>query len=181
MPPDSDYNSATHRIWELANAAEAQIQFLGLCKDAAQEPRLRRDLIAMSALVQDGRISTEVKIEFGTNWVEAIRHNFQMNDVIVCLAEQHVGLLHRPLSQILESQLDLPVYLLSGLNLPGRSISNWLSELIAWIGSISIIVGAFILQIQIASMPKDWAQTTLLILSVVAEAWLLMVWNNLFI
>ncbi len=51
IPADSDYQAATRRIWELANAMGSRVQFLGLCRDAAQEPNLRRGLVTMSALL----------------------------------------------------------------------------------------------------------------------------------
>jgi hypothetical protein len=50
----------------------------------------------------------------------------------------------------------------------------------AWSGAIGIIVGAAILQIRITSLPQDWVQTTLLILSVFGEVWLIWAWNSLF-
>jgi hypothetical protein len=106
--------------------------------------------------------------------------NYRAGDMIVCFAEQRVGLLHRPLSQILQSSLGAPVYILSSLNSENHSRSNWLSEITAWTGATCIIMGAFLLQVRIGAMPRDWAQMTLLILSVIAEAWLIGVWNSLF-
>jgi hypothetical protein len=47
-------------------------------------------------------------------------------------------------------------------------------------GSIGIIAGSALLQIRITSLSQDWAQTTLLILSVIGEAWLIWGWNSLF-
>jgi hypothetical protein len=180
IPADSDYNAVTHRVWELANTTGTHIQLLSLCKDAAQEPSLRRGLVTMAALVQDGKISAEAKVEIGTNWVDAVKRNYQTGDMIVCFAEQRVGLLHRPLNQILHSNLNAPVYILSGLYPQNLSRSNWFSQLLAWIGSIGIIAGSSILQIRIISLPQDWAQTTLLIISVMVEIWLIGGWNSLF-
>jgi hypothetical protein len=180
VPTDSDYTAATRRIWKLANTLGAQVQFLGLCKDAAQEPGLRRGLITMKSLLQDGKVFAGLKIEFGTNWVEVVRRNYQEGDTIVCFAEQRAGLFHRPLSQILVSDLKVPVYILSGLS-PKESLgSNWVSQAAAWGGSIAVIAGAFLLQIRITSLPQDWAQTTLLILTVIVETWLIWMWNSLF-
>jgi len=180
VPDDSDHSEMTRRIWELANATGTRVQFLGVCKDAAQEPSLRRGLVTMAALVQDGRVSTEAKVEIGTNWVDAVKRNLQAGDMIVCFAEQRAGLLHRPLSQILEANLDAPVYIISGLYPQRTSRSNWLYQIVAWIGSIGIIAGSFLLQIRLTSLPQDWAQTTLLILSVLVEVWLIGGWNSLF-
>jgi len=180
VPADSDYTAATRRIWKLATTLGAQIQFLGLCKDAAQEPGLRRGLIALASLLQDGKVSAGLKVEFGTNWVEAVKRNYQAGDTIACFAEQRAGLLHRPLSQILESNLKVPVYILSGGYPQENSVSNWISQAAAWGGSIGVIAGAFLLQCRIALMPQDWAQTTLLIISVIFETWLIWAWNSLF-
>ena len=178
--PDVEFDSTPviQRIWELANATGARIQFLGLCKDAAQESSLRRRLIAMSALMQDGRISAESKVESGTNWIEAVKRNYQTGDMIVCFTEQHSGLLHRPLNQILSANFDAPIYILSSLYRKPKT--NWLSQITVWSGALGIIIGFGMLQIRIVQLPKDWFQSTLLILSIIPEFWLIWVWNNLF-
>src|SRR5574341_597087 len=172
-PSDSDYITATRRVWELANTLHARVQFLGLCRDAAEEPSLRRQLITMSALVQDGRVVAEAKVEIGTNWVDAVKTNYHIGDVIVCFAEQRVGLFHRPLSQILESNLGATVYILSGLYTSSTSRSNWLSQVIVWVGSFAILAGFFWLQVRISQLPQDPAQTVLLVLSAGVEIWLI--------
>jgi hypothetical protein len=180
VPPDSDYEAATQRIWQIATAADRHVQFLGLCQDRSKELSLRRQLITMSALVNDRRISAEVKVDAGTSWVDAVRKIYQTGDVIVCFAEQRAGILHRPLNQILEEHLDAPVLILWGfspLRPPGLS---QLSSLFMWAGFLSIIAVAFLLQARMTALPQDWVQTTLLILSVIGEFWLLRAWNNVF-
>ena len=180
IPANIDYSATTRRIWELANAIGARILFLSLCRDIAQEPSLRRELVMISALFQNGRVFAEAKVEVGTNWVDAVKRNYQVGDMVVCFAEQRAGLLHRPLSQILEANLNVPIYILSSLSTQNISQSNWLSQLLAWLGSIGILVGFSLLQIRITLLPQDWAQTTLLILSVMGEVWSIWGWNSLF-
>jgi hypothetical protein len=177
---DSDYTFATRRISDLAKPREAHVLFLGLCKDVTDELSLRRQLITLSALLQDTRVCVESKVESGTNWVEIVKSNYRDGDMIVCFEEQPAGLFHRPLSQILESNLSAPVYILSGLHPEGHSRSNWISQIMSWAGSIGIIVLSFLLQIRITALPPDWAQTTLLILSAIGEIYLIWAWNNLF-
>lgn len=180
VPVDADSTPATHRVWELANAIGARIQFLGLCKDPAYEPSLRRQLVTMSALVADQRISAEAKVEIGTNWVTAVKTNLQEGDLIVCFAEQRAGLFHRPLSQILESNLNTTVYVLSGFQPPERPRSNWSVSLMMWAGFIGIIAFFFWAQVKLTQLPDDWAHTLLLYLSLFAEVGLIGVWNSLF-
>jgi hypothetical protein len=180
IPADSNYGSAIQRIWQLATATSRRVHLLGLCKDMAQELSLRRQLIAMSALLNDGGIPTEAKIEFGTRWIDAVRRNYKMGDIIVCFTEQRDGPLHKPLKQVLEENLDAPIVILSDLYPQCSSRLNVLSQLLLWVGLIGIIAGAFLLQTRIMSLPRDWSQTTLILLSVFAEFWLIWGWNNLF-
>jgi hypothetical protein len=180
IPADADYTAATRRLWELSNALGMRVQLLGLCKDAVQEPGLRRELITMASLLQHDGVSTALKIEVAANWVDAAKRNYQAGDMIVCFAEQRAGLFHRPLSQMLQSNLNVPIYVLSGLYAQDLPHANWLSQITAWIGSAGIIAGSFLLQIRITSLPQDWAQTTLMLFSVASEFWLIWVWNSLF-
>src|SRR5689334_9459118 len=115
IPADVDYALVMKRVWELAMATGMHIQFISLCRDLSEEPRLRRELVTMSALIRDGRVCVEAKVEIGTSWVDVVKNNYQPGDMIVCFAEQNIGLFHRPLSQILQANMKAPIYILSGL------------------------------------------------------------------
>jgi hypothetical protein len=180
VPAEVDYGLATRRIWELAVATGRRVQLLSLCKDIVEESSLRRQLILMSALVGDMRISTEAKVEVGVNWVDAVKRNYQTGDIIVCFAEHQDGLFLKPLNQILEANLDAPVYILLSWYRQEYSSAKWVSQAILWAGWIGIIAGFFLLQSRIALLPIDWTQTTSSILALILEFWLIWVWNNLF-
>jgi hypothetical protein len=180
VPSDLEYSSLTRRVWELAITTGKHVQLLGLCQDIAEEPSLRRQLVTMSALVGDTRVTVEAKVEIGTNWVDVVKTNYQAGDAIVCFAEQRAGLFHRPLSQILESTLVATIYILSGVYAQSTERSSWLSQLIVWMGSFGILAGFFWLQVRISQLPNDPAQTVLLIISAGVEIWLIWVWNSIF-
>lgn len=174
-----DYISAMGRIWEVANVQQASVLLISLYKDTKQEPSLRRSLIIMAAMVQASHVLAEVKIEMETNWVDIVKRNLQPGDTIICFAEQRAGILHKPLSQILQSNLKIPVYVLSGLYQPKPKL-KLLSQVMAWSGFLGIMIGFFILQINIVHVSKGGMQSILLILSIIPEFWLIWVWNNLF-
>ena len=178
--PEVNIPLAAKSVWELTKTFGCHVQFLGLCRDAAQEPSLRRQLIAISAMVQDGYLFTDVKVEHGKNWLELVRSTWQAGDALACIAEQHTGLMHKPLSQILEANLGTSVHILSGLDQSDRPPSNWLSGLAAWTGSIGLILGFFWLQEKITQMPNDWAHSSLMYLSLFLEVGLVWGWNSLF-
>ena len=174
-----DHIPAIHRIWELANSQQARVLLISLCKDPSQELSLRRALIILCAMVQDGRIPVDTHVEIGTNWVDVVKRNAQQDDMIVCFAEQRVGLLQKPLSQILESKLTLPIYIVSGVPIP-RPQSNWLEQVTAWLGFIGIIAGFGLLQVKTMQVSEGWFQNVLLMLVVAFEIWLIWVWDGRF-
>ena len=177
---EADYTPAVGHVWELAKAQGGRVQFLGLCRDATEEPGLRRQLVTLSALVRDDEVSAEVRLEIGSKWVSALRSDLRAGDMIVCFAEQRVGLAHRPLSQILESSLNAPVYILPDFHPQEHPLSNRIRQTTAWLGSIGIILGFFWLQVKLDQLPKDWAHTVLLLLSIPLEIGLIVAWSNWF-
>lgn len=179
VPSGIDYSAATRRIRELANTTGMNIQLLGLCKDAAEESNLRRELITMASLLQDGKTVVETRVDVGTNWPEVVRTSYRAEDILVCFAEQRTGLLRRPLRQILGSNFKATVYIVSGLT-PQKSRPNRLLQIGAWLGSIAIILGFGLLQAKIVQLPEGGLQSVLLVLSIVPEFWLIWIWNSLF-
>lgn len=179
IPVNVDCSSLIQRIWELAVSTGSSVQLLGMCKDADQEPSLRRKLVSMSALIQDARVDVETRIEIGSSWLKAIKQHYQPGDAFVCITEQPTGIRRRPLREILESNFKATVYILSDLPLQ-RSESNIRSQVIAWSGFIGIIAGFFLVQVKVVQLPKDGFQTLLLVLLLFPEFWLLWAWNSLF-
>ncbi len=175
-----DLALVTGRVWELANPTGARVQFLGLYSDPAQEPSLRRELITMSAMVNNGSVSATAEVAFGKDWVDVVKARSQTGDMIVCLAEHHVGLSRRLLSQILQSELTVPLYILSDLYPQGNVRSKWLPQIAAWAGSIAIILGFFFLQAAVVHLANDWPHTALLLISIPIEFWMILGWNSLF-
>ncbi len=177
---DLDYAAATRRVWKLADDSGADILFISLYTDISRESSLRRQLVMMTAMIQDGNVEAEAKVEFGNNWVDIVKFNRQPGDMVVCFAEQRAGLLYRPLNQILRSNLNISIYILYDLYPQSPSLSPKLFLVTLWIGFMTIIGGSFLLQIRIITFSSDWGQSTLLIFSIIAELWLIWVWNNLF-
>ena len=179
FPPGIDYSIATPRILEIAKAAGIDVLLLGLCREVTEEQTLRRELVTLSALLGNTGYVADVKIETGKNWLQFVQCNYRVGDIIVCLETSQIAGMARPLSQILELNLNSPIYYLSGHYPQNQPISHLYSHILSWAGSIGILAGFFLLQVQIVSITKDWAQTVLLIVSTIVEVWLIGVWNSL--
>ena len=176
---DTDFTPVVRRVWEIANVNGAHVKFISVCDDAIQESSLRRRLVTMSALVNDGRVTAEAEVIPGRDWVEAVRSRWQAGDMLVCLAGQRTGLLHKPLSQILGSDLKVPLTILSGLTPPTEARSKWYTQVIVWVGLIAIVLGFGLLQVKIYQDATAWT-TVLMLGSIGMEYWLIWLWNSLF-
>jgi hypothetical protein len=182
LVPESLAESAivAGKLWGLAKAHEGSVQLIGLCKDVALESSLRRQLIFLSSMISDGFVSVESKIEFGGNWLKVVKANWQEGDILVCFAGHYIGLTHRPLSQLIESNLKLNVYILEGFCPADPPRKNRFSSAIAWVGSLSILAVFFWMQAQIIQLPEVWAQNALMYISIPVEVSLIWGWNTLF-
>jgi len=177
--PEADLNAVAHRVWELANATGVDVKFLGLCNDATQEPSLRRMLVTITAMVNDDNVYAESEVIYGKDWVAAIKSRVQPGDMVVCWYEQQTGLSQKTMGPILQRDLNVPIYLLSGLRQKEVSRSNGLTQLAAWIGFLAILIGFFFLQVKIDRLAQAWT-IVLQLLSVAVEFSLIWFWNNLF-
>jgi hypothetical protein len=140
---------------------------------------LRRELVTVAALIRGAKVFVDMKVEIGTDWLDMVKRNYQDGDMLVCIAEQPIGIRRRPLSQILQSTFKAPIYILSDVKY-AQSQPNVLSQVIAWCGFIGIITGFFFLQVKVAQLPQDWFQTLLFILLLIPEFGLIWFWNSLF-
>jgi len=169
--PDTDFTALVQRVWELANATGARVQFIGLCEDARQELVLRRTLATVSAMMNYGNVTAESEIVAGRDWMKGLQSRLLRGDTVVCWGREHADLdrMH----------LDIPIYYIPETNQPGKSRSHWLSVVAAWFGSAAIIVVSFFFQVEFDHLAKSWA-ITLQLFSVVGEFWAILSWNRLF-
>jgi hypothetical protein len=80
---------------------------------------------------------------------------------------------------LLRAELDISIYFITEIYSENKSSSNWPAQAVAWIGSIAIIVGFFLLQVEIDRAAKEWV-TVLKLLSLAGTAGLIWFWNSLF-
>lgn len=183
LVPDAEIDlvHAAKKIWEIAAAVNGSVQFVGLCADAAREPGLRRQMVTLSALVETEKISVRSRVEIGNDWLYALRTEWRQGELIVCFAVVPAGFSRKPLSQILESSVNATIHVIDGL-LPQahQSRSGWISNALAWAGSLAIILGLFWLQTTIVGLSSYWARTLLLSVSIFVEFGMIWMWNSLF-
>ena len=181
--PDFEADTAytARKIRELANALESRVHFLGLSQDAAHEPGIRRQLVNLSAMVEDKNIPVESKVEIGNNWLNVVKPVWHEGDVIICFAGQRSGFAHKPLNQILVSNLNAMVYVFDSPHQQEKRLhSTWILDAMAWAGSLGIILGFFWLQSILIHSPADWTHTLLFYISLFVEAGLIWAWNSIF-
>ncbi len=175
--PDADDPGVLHRIWELASRSGAEVRFAGLCAEKAREPELRRTLIRMAAMLRSGGVKARVEMLNGrANWVHQIRSSLGTEDLVIFQDGRSQGLLQRSLSRRLQADLDASILILSGTEVSQGIQPGWLVRAAAWIGTLAIVAGFFVLQARIDLLGGSLA-VLLESLSVAAEVVLICIWN----
>jgi hypothetical protein len=177
--PDVDIPIIARRIWDLARALQADVKFIGLCTDPSQEPGIRRAIVTMTAMVKSTNVSADMEIILGKDWGKAVKSSCHRGDMVVCLDGQQTVALRKPMSQLLQAELNVPLFIFSSGKDQTSSRSNKKYQIVAWIGFVAIIIGFLLLQIKILQLPDDWT-IILEIVSTAIEFWLIWGWNSLF-
>ena len=171
--PDSVFipSELAERIWQLSSSTHSQVLLLGLCPNPTMQLMLRRQLVTLAGSIRDNSVTVEILMETKKRWSKNVEQLWQPGDLVVGLAQKRGGCYHQELSEIQQSNLQIPVYILSDLHLESYEKMSFLSEAALWLG------GSFWIQIQITHLPQNWGQTVLLCLSVFAEIAILWAWN----
>ncbi len=177
---ETDTPSLSHRIWEIARSLQLNVLLLSLSNDFNEEAQLRRKLVTMASIIKDPNVSTDMMIEHGNDWVGQVSKVWQDGDVLACYAGQKVGLMRKPLDQVLASNLNAPIYFLSEYQPVQDPNSTFISRAIPWAGSFAILGGFLWAEVKIVQLPQDWAHTALLYFAIVVEFALVWAWNSIF-
>lgn len=180
LEADIDISLLAQRIYRLATSMHANVLLVGISPDHLEEATIRRQLVTLAAAIQDRSVSVTTLVLGGVSWMKKMEEIIWPGDMIVIQAKEEISTESRSISQELTSRLQAPVYILSGLQPPRYKHSGYLSQFILWLGAIGIMAGFFWIQVRIDQLPKDWAHTTLLCVSVIIEFGLLWLWNSLF-
>ncbi len=179
---NTDEAELAQRIWSLASPRGLEVLYLGLCRDSYQEPRARRRLASLAAMTRDDWARVETRLALGGDWVRAVQTAYRSGDLIVCHAEQSVsawGFVRKPLSRVILSAFNSAVFVLSGFypEIPSDQ-PNLTAQILSWVIPVVIVAGFSWIQIRIEQLPKDWAHTALLSISVVVEYSLIGIWSH---
>jgi hypothetical protein len=177
---ETDSPSLSHRIWEIARSLQLNVLLLSLSNDFDKEAQLRRKLINMASIIKDPNVSTEIMIEHGNDWVGKVSKVWREGDVLACYAGHKVGLMRKPLDQVLTSRLNAPIYFLLEYQPAQNRNSIFISRIIPWLGSLAILAGSFFAEVKIVQLSQDWAHTVFLYFSIIVEVALIWAWNSIF-
>lgn len=174
-----DISTLTRRVYKLVDAGAFHVQFIGLCSDTADELTMRRVLITMSSMVNHGNVTSDVEVIFGKSWVDTLNSRLKPTDMVVYWDVEPTSSIGRPLSLLLRANLNAPLYVIPGRSAPREIRSAWTSQAAAWIGFTAIVLGFCFLQVKIYQLANSLA-TTLTLISVAVEFWLIWVWHSWF-
>jgi hypothetical protein len=178
---DTDEPALASQIWTMASARGLSILYLTVAYDVSTVYRAMRRLAHLSAITRDDRVSVETQIAEAGDWVPAVRACWRPGDLVICHAEQSVGLIgwRRPLSQVLLGRLSAPVCILSGFYAADQLVPrNPVMPIAAWVVPLLIIGLFFWLQARIVQLPDSSFESLLLLSSVLIEFCLIWLWHR---
>jgi len=178
----SDETTLAQRVWTLAHPRGLAVLYAGQVVRPQDEPALRRRLALLAAHTRDADgVKADISLAVGEGWLPWLQSFQQPGDLVVCHAEQQirVGWRLRPLGQILSEALATPIYVLKGLVEPEASeTARAARSALYWLGALAVVAACFWLQVNILRISVAWAQSVLLVMSVVVEFGLLAIWNR---
>jgi hypothetical protein len=185
-----DICALARRLRALATPCQINVLLLGLSGRTGHKgvsTRLR--LVALWAMTRDDHVQVDYRVEQDDNWVRAIHHVLQPGDAVICMAEQMIDMGAcgcRPLSQVIEDLLDVPVYVLPGMYARERASrprtdaqSARMVRLLSKVAILVLVIAVFWAQVQIDLVTTGILRTGLLCASSLAEVGLIGVWSAL--
>jgi hypothetical protein len=177
---DTDESELAGRLWSIASAHQLTVLLISIFRDPRREPRTRRRLATLAAMLRDDIVSVETLLLADTDWLTAVRSFRRESDIIVCHAEWRIRrwtLQVESLSRRLAGEYDEPVYELSGFypDLPLEH-SGPVSRAIVFGGAILIVAIFTALEVLIHLTTQAPVHTLLMSLCVLVEYSLLGVW-----
>ena len=136
--------------------------------------------LIMAAMIKEPNVSTDILIEHGNDWVKQVRKIWQKGDIVACYAGQKVGLLRKPLDQVLKSSLEATIYILSDYRPIKNPKRTFFSQFFFWLGSLAIVGGFFWVEAKLVQLPQDWAHSALIYVCVLVEFAVISFWSSLF-
>jgi hypothetical protein len=174
---DWDDTEWAGRIWRLAEPQGSPVFLLGLYREEGEQLQVRRQLATLAAAIRDSRVSAQIHVRSGNDWVALVRELWQPGDLVVCSMQRPGGRGPQPATQLLSSGLQLPLHVLT-TGRPAEAVRpRLLTQLVSWGGALGIIAAFLWLQIGLSQPPGGAGQTALLALTVLAEVGLLWTWN----
>lgn len=163
-------------VWEMAKKHGSQVFLLGVCSKEANEPFVRRQLTGISSLLEIEDIAVRTQVAGGSRWASSLRQEWRPGDLFVCFSGSMQG--KASVNLFIEKNFDAPIFILQNTLQPARQhISDWTSNMLGWVGSLTILVSSFWLETKIIVISDSWAKNFLLYLFILVEAVALWGWN----
>ncbi len=176
---DREQIDSSSLIWDWAAETGSDVLLLGLLTHMDEEPSLRRHLVSLATAIRDNRISVEIRIQPGGDWIESVKALWRPRDFLVCYEGEDGGNQQGSLDQLLRSRFEAPVYLLPAVTDARERKPTLMANAVSLSGSIGVVTGFFLLQVGIVQWLHDWVQTALLSVSVMFEIALIWIWDSL--
>jgi hypothetical protein len=184
LVPDRDVDEVAfaHKVWSILGRQPSMVLLVSLVSNGSYGPGAQRRLITLAAVAQEAFYQIETRVVFGSSWISGLKAIVQPGDLIVCHdAQQSRSFLREEvaLADRIVSELDRPVYVLSGLysETVHPQPSRLLRQMVLWGVLIGIISIFFIFEADIQNLTSGTIKSALFILVFGVELLFIWLWN----
>ncbi len=117
LEADINIGQLAQRVYKLAISMHAHVLLIGISPDHLEEAMIRRQLVTLTAAIQDRSVSVSTMVLGGVSWMKKMEEIIWPGDMIVIRAKDELSTEGRSISQELTSRFQAPFYILSGLKI----------------------------------------------------------------
>ena len=183
LVPDADIDEirAARCLRRMMNSNKEGIFLLSILRGNESDPQVQRRLANLAAILRDPVYKVTARTLARQNWSSQLRQNLLPHDLLVCFPGDRIAMgrfTSRSVDQVVRRELQIPVVLLTGLEIVHDKEPQWIRHTLGWAISLAIILVFLHLDIAVIKNTPGYISTFLLVFVTVLEAGVIWDWNN---
>lgn len=168
--------------WMAANSGK-DVLYLTLLDRNDSILAVYREIVTMKAVTESNMVHAGSMLVPAALWFQKLQAILKPNDIVICQNEQFVRQGHFKsvkVAEYLVSSLDNKIITINGFYKPGSvQILTWLRAMFFWLGSLVILAGFTMLELQVNKVMRGISGTLILAAIVSLEFGTVWIWNKI--
>lgn len=177
---DADF---ARKIYALAVQSQKDVFYLTLLEKPSNILSTSRRIATMKAITESNTVRVGCTQVPTSRWLEKLREILRPDDTIICHEMQYVkqGLFKSlPIAEYLKSTIPNEITMVKGYYKPQKAlVMEWVRSAVFWLGSLGILSGFSLLELQITMSLKGASNKLALAAILALEFGAVWIWNRI--